>query len=110
MNLPSLTSFLWLQVGVIRPISRAHDSNRAKDGDKSLAKETSKEPVTETLNNRVNKVSAVEHKDLNGENKKETLIIEKDPLFVPIESWKENNTQVMTNKILVRLVTNPIDF
>ena len=73
-------------------------SNRAKDGDKSLAKETSKEPVTETLNNRVNKVSAVEHKDLNGENKKETLIIEKDPLFVPIESWKENNTQVMTNK------------
>ena len=98
MNLPSLTSFLWLQVGVIRPISRAHDSNRAKDGDKSLAKETSKEPVTETLNNRVNKVSAVEHKDLNSENKKETLIIEKDPLFVPIESWKENNTQVMTNK------------
>ena len=98
MNLPSLTSFLWLQVGVIRPISRAHDSNRAKDGDKSLAKETSKEPVTETLNNRVNKVGAAEHKDLNGENKKETLIIEKDPLFVPIESWKENNTQASSSE------------
>ena len=83
---------------MIRPISRAHDSNRAKDDNKSLAKETSKEPMTETLNNRVNKVSKVEHKDLHGENKKETLIIEKDPLFVPIESWKENNTQVMTNK------------
>merc|ERR1719266_3024275 len=31
--------------------------------------------------------------ELHQDNKKETLIIEKDPLFVPIESWKENNTQ-----------------
>ena len=72
------------------------------DNDKSLAKETSKEPMTETLNNRVNKVNKIEHKDLHGENKKETLIIEKDPLFVPIESWKENSTQVMTNNSHVR--------
>ena len=76
--------FIKLQVGVMRPISRDNDANRAKDVTKNL--ETSKEPMTE--NNSVQKVSKVEHKNLRDE-KKETLIIEKEPPFVPIE----NSTQ-----------------
>ena len=82
---------------MIRPISRDNDANRAKDVTKNL--ETSKQPMTE--NNSVQKVSKVEHKNLRDE-KKETLIIEKEPPFVPIESWKENSTQVMTNNSHVR--------
>ena len=82
---------------MIRPISRDNDANRAKDVTKNL--ETSKQPMTE--NNSVQKVSKVEHKNLRDE-KKETLIIEKEPPFVPIESWKENSTQVMTNNSPVR--------
>ena len=33
------------------------------------------------------------------EKKKETLIIEKDPIIVPIESWTQNNTQVDFNEL-----------
>ena len=43
-------------------------------------------------NNKVNKID----QELNNEKKKETLIIDKDPLVVPIDSWKENNTQVLS--------------
>lgn len=84
-----------LQVGVIRPIlSRDYDSTRAaaKDAAKAGSKEQS---VTQQQQvNRNNKANKVD-KELHQDNKKETLIIEKDPLFVPIESWKENNTQVL---------------
>ena len=84
-----------LQVGVIRPIlSRDYDSTRAaaKDAAKVGSKEQS---VTQQQQvNRNNKANKVD-KELHQDNKKETLIIEKDPLFVPIESWKENNTQVL---------------
>ena len=53
--------------------------------------------------NRNNKINKIE-KDLKDE-KKETLIIEKDPLFVPIDTWRENNTQV--RKYLQRLMNQP---
>ena len=51
-------------------------------------------------NNKINKID----ENLNDE-KKETLIIEKDPLFVPIDTWRENNTQV--RKYLQRLMNQP---
>ena len=51
-------------------------------------------------NNKINKID----KNLDDE-KKETLIIEKDPLFVPIDTWRENNTQV--RKYLQRLMNQP---
>ena len=77
---------------MIRPISRDIDTNTGTG--RTHIKETLKEnKVTPPLVNRNNKVNKLD-KELNNEKKKETLIIEKDPLVVPIESWKENNTQV----------------
>ena len=90
--------FVWLQVGVIRPISRDSDTGRSgtrsephrTPGHLGTLKENKVLPSHVNRNNKVNKID----QELNNEKKKETLIIDKDPLVVPIESWKENNTQV----------------
>jgi len=71
------------QVGVIRPISRDIET---RDSVTSARSAVSAPHVNR--NNKINKID----KNLNDE-KKETLIIEKDPLFVPIDTWRENNTQ-----------------
>ena len=92
--------FVWLQVGVIRPISRDSDTLGPRSGARSeshrvpghLEKENKVIPPHVNRNNKVNKID----QELNNEKKKETLIIDKDPLVVPIESWKENNTQVLS--------------
>ena len=60
--------------------------------DLQLKKDELKENKTSPIHvNKNNKVSG--SKENNDQRKKETLIIEKDPVFVPVESWKEN-TQV----------------
>merc|ERR1711936_1512324 len=83
------------QVGVIRPISRDLDVTRRpgkqlnNHSDLQLKKDELKENKTSPIHvNKNNKVSG--SKQNNDEKKKETLIIEKDPVFVPVESWKEN--------------------
>ena len=45
--------------------------------------------------NKVNNNKTVDHD--KSKHQKETLIIEKDPVFVPVESWIEN-TQVNVSK------------
>ena len=45
--------------------------------------------------NKVNTNKTVDHD--KSKHQKETLIIEKDPVFVPVESWIEN-TQVSVSK------------
>ena len=94
---------IWLllfQVGVIRPISRDSDGAKQQDfnnhRDLKLKKDELKENKTSPIHvNKNNKVSG--SKENNDQRKKETLIIEKDPVFVPVESWKEN-TQVFDQR------------
>ena len=45
--------------------------------------------------NKVNNNKTVEHD--NSKHQRETLIIEKDPVFIPVETWIEN-TQVNVSK------------
>ena len=86
------------QVGVIRPISRDSDAAKrpgqdlSNHSDLKLKKDELKENKSSPIHvEKNNKVSG--SKQNNEDKKKETLIIEKDPVFVPVESWKEN-TQV----------------
>lgn len=83
------------QVGVIRPISRDSDAVKrpgldlSNHSDLKLKKDELKENKSSPIHvKKNNKVSG--SKQNNDEKKKETLIIEKDPVFVPVESWKEN--------------------
>ena len=90
------------QVGVIRPISRDSDAAKRPGQDlsnhsdlklkKDELKENKSSPIHVKKNNKVNG-----SKQNNDDKKKETLIIEKDPVFVPVESWKEN-TQVFVQE------------
>merc|ERR1719361_1272726 len=83
------------QVGVIRPISRESDAVKrpgqdlSNHSDLKLKKDELKENKSSPIHvKKNNKVSGSKQK--NDDKKKETLIIEKDPVFVPVESWKEN--------------------
>ena len=90
------------QVGVIRPISRDSDAGKrpgqelSNHSDLKLKKDELKENKSSPIHvKKNNKVSG--SKQNNDDKKKETLIIEKDPVFVPVESWKEN-TQVFVQE------------
>ena len=72
-------------MGVIRPISRDTDPSKAKAGPKTGLKE-----------NQVNRNLKVNSPDKDHDKEKETLIIDRDPLLVPIDTWKDN-TQVVIN-------------
>ena len=76
---------------MIRPISRDSENTQ---------KHKLQENFTVTSVNKNNKVNNNKKKtELTEEKKKETLIIEKDPIIVPIESWAQNNTQVDFNEL-----------
>ena len=106
---------IWLllfQVGVIRPISRDSDGAKQQDfnnhRDLKLKKDELKENKTSPIHvNKNNKVSG--SKENNDQRKKETLIIEKDPVFVPVESSREN-TQVFNQTNSDRRLYNPLLF
>jgi len=108
---PDSKNSLPKQVGVIRPISREADAiNKTTDlmsqrDLKPAVRNTSSENKTKTnvVNvsklNKVNNNKTVDHD--KSKHQKETLIIEKDPVFVPVESWIENtqNKKPHTKKI-----------
>ena len=82
---------------MIRPISRDNDSSRVKAGAKTVASLGLKENISINRNNKVNSADA-------NDKPKETLIIDKDPLLVPIDTWKDN-TQVVIN--LIDIILKP---
>ena len=98
---------LSIQVGVIRPISRDHDAfNKTSELMSQSDIKTNRDNFNSSENklksngvhvsnlNKINNNKNVEREPIAPKVEKETLIIEKDPLFVPVESWIENNTQV----------------
>jgi len=99
-NPPDSKNSLPKQVGVIRPISRDSDViNKTTD---LMSQCDLKPTVRDTFSEKKNKASPAHVSNLNKINnnktierespkhQKETLIIEKDPVFVPVENWKEN--------------------
>jgi len=85
------------QVGVIRPISReAQDAGPMPKVKKILSENKTKTNSVLVSNlNKVNNNRSEENRDPSKdsvviEKAKETLVIEKDPVFVPVESWLAN--------------------
>ena len=93
---------LLLQVGVIRPISRDTEPGyKTTELSSDLVRDPFSEKKTKGSSahvsnlNKINNNKTAEHDKVR--HQKETLIIEKDPVFVPVESWKEN-TQVCVSE------------
>ena len=93
-----ISIFIWLQIGVIRPISR--------DSDSQLHQKTANSVNNHKRGVKDNKQADCDIKD---EPKKETLIIEKDPLIVPIESWVDN-TQVSPGIMTIMIMLTSFTF
>jgi len=93
------------QVGVIRPISRDTDPGYKTTELSSHVREPFSEKKTKGSSahvsnlNKINNNKTAEHDKVR--HQKETLIIEKDPVFVPVESWIENtqNKKPQSKKI-----------
>lgn len=98
------------QVGVIRPISRDNDPGyKAQElhsqGDFKLARDAFSDKNSKGSSMHVSNLNKINNNKAEEQEKtrhmKETLIIEKDPVFVPVESWIENtqNKKPQSKKI-----------